>query len=125
MALGNETVRFSYSPDGTVNIVQSISPPAGELWYVENVHVYSDNAGSDAGVTYEIGVWESGLTPGPNVLGNGVAGVVASFDASIENSASHAIGLYLDSNETLHFGDTEGTADATTIIVVVTIRRIL
>lgn len=129
MAVNENTISFTWSGDGTfTNIQTSFTPSAGEVWYVDDINVYSDGAGSN-GLTFYTGVAalpasmsnpnSSGVSRGPNQVQTG-----ASDD--LEEGTTSTAGSYITDSDTLYvYSDDGGNSTAATFHVTIHLRRVL
>lgn len=127
MTQADQTIGFSYSPDGTPSLERQEAIPDGELWYVDDVSVTSDGAGSDTTLSVEFGVWNESVTPtaGNTETQNGNGGFATTIDGSVKTQINQSVDVYASDLEELIFEDAQATSDGATLSVAIRARQVL
>lgn len=130
MTAESATVLYQPTYDGTQHIDKEITPPSGELWYVESISFYPGGDGTaSANIPAYFGIFPTSENPpsDTDVSGGRAGGSPPSMDLTSKyDQNTLQIGTYLSPEETLYILANDLSANqAGTVRVVVHIRRVL
>lgn len=129
MAVADKTVTNSITKNAANDEIYSTTVPAGELWYIESLHLYTDASGSDTSFGINMGAGPSEYFTAAGVTDYGSVprgGRTNRVDCSVIDSTSVAVDAYVSGGEDIRIGeDNDDASDGTCVYYALVMRRIL
>lgn len=125
MVFEDKSVNGSTVPDAVDDALQSITVPAGELWYVETIYGTSDGGGTDATFKIGLGVGQTAELDAANSLSGVSRGANANMDMTVQAGRTGTVGAYAIAGEEIRVAENSDGGGGGTAYYTVTIRRIL
>jgi len=126
MTANDESLQGTFTSDGTVENVESVTVPADEVWFIDSVHIISDGTGSTGTMSVQFNVGDSTVLT--TILGEAVTGgrcEVLNADSDSADSLGRGINAYAGSGETIRVDKRGDPNTGATFSYTVTIRRIV
>lgn len=123
---GPETIRVSFSPDGTNELLGSFGVPDGEVWYVDKVRIASDGGGNDGSYSFKVytAVINESVNPTPgDVLTIGKSSGDVKIDDIQRSQAT--LGQYAYPGDKVVISSLDGVSDNGTLYGTVGVRRVI